>query len=144
MSISTRPMTTDDWRGIRNFGMSEFKQPYKMGKEFVMWLDKVREMAGVPMHPSSDYRTPEHNASVGGAKDSAHTDYPCEAVDIKMTPTPDDKNWNHARYRIITAALALGCTRIGMYPNGSLHLDRTEGERPGGRIWIAVDNPARS
>lgn len=142
MAFSSRTLTPAEWQGLTHFTPDEFNHPEKMGLEFMMALDGLREQAGVPMHPSSDYRSPEYNRSVGGAKDSAHTDTPCDSVDIKKAPTPDDPHWNHARFCIVRAALAAGWTRIGIYPNGSLHLDRTEDRRPGERLWVVVDNPA--
>lgn len=140
--FSSRTMLPDDWKGLQNFKASEFKHPEKMGYEFMVWLDKVRTLANVPMFVSSSYRDPGHNKAVHGAKDSAHSDIPCNAVDIRMAPTADDPNWNLARYRIQAAAQALGCIRIGIYLSGSMHLDRTEDRRPAPRFWIAVDNPA--
>lgn len=142
MSYSTRCMTPADWPQSTYFTASEFKVPEKMGYEFMLWLNKVRALAGVPMTITSSYRTPAYNASVGGAQDSAHTDTICEAVDIGTRPTAGDLHWNTARFYIIDAALKLGCRRIGIYPNGSLHLDRTESHRPAPRLWIAVDHPA--
>lgn len=136
-------MTAADWPVLKHFKSDEFAHPEKMGFEFMVWLDNVRTLANVPMRITSSYRSPEYNRSIGGAQDSAHTDDVCESVDIGKFPTPDDPNWNHARYRIIHAALTLGCVRLGIYPNGSLHLDRTESTRPHPRLWIAVDNPAR-
>ena len=138
MAYSTRTMTDADWSEIKHFKASEFNYPDKMGYQFLKWLDAVREEAGVGMHLVSDHRPPERNAAAGGAERSAHMDVPCNAVDIKKTPTPSDPNWNHTRYKIIKAALKLGCQRIGMYPNGSLHLDRGEDTHPAPRIWIAV------
>lgn len=35
-------------------------------------LNKFRSLYGIPMIVTSGYRTPDHNASVGGAKNSAH------------------------------------------------------------------------
>lgn len=142
MAFSSRTMTPADWRGLTHFTPAEFKAPEKMGAEFMVWLDGVRQQADVSMKIISSYRTPAYNASVGGAKDSAHTDDPCDAVDIGKDPTPSDPNWNRARFKIMQAALAGGCQRIGFYPSGSLHLDRTEGQRPAPRLWNAVDNPA--
>lgn len=144
MPFSTRTMRSDDWQDIRHFPPSEFRYPGKMGYEFMRWLDQVREKAGVPMQVVSSYRERDRNADVGGAADSAHCDEPCNAVDIGKRPRPDDKNWNRSRWKIITAAIELGCTRIGMYPSGSLHLDRTEDRRPSERVWVMVDNPART
>ena len=142
MPFSSRNMTAADWSGLTHFGPDEFAVPEAMGFEFMVWLDGVRQMANVPMHVTSSYRTPQHNAEVGGARDSAHVDKPCNAVDIGMTPTPADPHWHFARFKIVEAALNAGCGRIGFYPNGSLHLDRTEDKRPSPRLWNAVDNKA--
>jgi uncharacterized protein YcbK (DUF882 family) len=137
MAYSTRCMTDSDWSAIKHFKPNEFKDPSKMGFEFMLWLDKLRERANVPMRISSSYRSPEYNRQVGGAKDSAHTDVPCNAVDIDDIETSaTDPNWNYARFRIVKTALDLGCERIGTYRNGSLHLDRSESKRPSPRMWI--------
>ena len=135
MPYSTRCIEPHEWALIKHFRPEEFRHPEKVGFEFVRWLDMVRDRAGVPMRITSSYRSPEYNKEVGGAKDSAHTDVPCDAVDI-------GKPTNEARFRIIKAALEMGCVRIGLYSNGSLHLDRSEGKRPAPRIWCVVDNPA--
>lgn len=142
MPYSGRTMTDRDWSNLKYFTPGEFKHPEKMGAEFMLWLDNLREVAGVPMVITSSYRSPAYNAAIGGAQDSAHSDEPCNAVDIGRRPRKDDPNWNYTRYKIITAALRLGCTRIGIYKDGSLHLDRTEHERPSPRMWTMVDNPA--
>lgn len=141
MTYSTRTMQADDWAVLAYFTANEFTHPDKMGYEFMLWLDRVRARARVPMTVTSSSRTPEHNAEVHGAKDSAHVDVPCNSVDIGMRPTPDDPHWNLARGKIIFAAYELGGRRFGFYPNGSLHLDRTELIRPAA-FWFAVDNPA--
>lgn len=44
-------------------------------------LNKFRAIYGIPMYVTSGYRTPEHNAAIGGAKDSSHTT--CQACDFK-------------------------------------------------------------
>lgn len=131
-------MTPADWAQCPHFPVTEFRYPNRMGYEFMLWLERVRERAGVPMVITSSARTPEENAAAGGAPDSAHVDVPCEAVDIGMRPRPDDPNWNRSRYQIFEAAIALGCRRIGSYANGSLHLDRTEARRPAPRMWRVV------
>lgn len=133
--FSTRTMRSEDWAALRHFTPAEFHAPERMGYEFMRWLDEVRERAGVPMHPTSDWRSHAHNDAVGGATDSAHEDTPCDAIDLGERPRPDDPSWNYTRWRIVTTAIAMGCTRIGSYADGSLHLDRTEGRRPGQRMW---------
>lgn len=138
MRFSSRTMIATDWRRIRNFRPEEFKEPEKMGLEFVLWLDLVREEAAVPMRITSSYRSPAYNAAVGGASNSAHTDVPCNAVDIGMSPRANDPNWNHTRYQIVSVAMRRGCKRIGTYQNGSLHLDRSEDTRPAPRMWRVV------
>jgi len=138
MSFSTRVMRPPDWDELKHFQAGEFKEPDKMGYEFIRWLDRLRDEAAVPMKITSSYRSPAYNRGVGGATDSAHTDVPCNAVDIGMTLSDDDPNWNFARYQIINAAMYQGCQRIGTYANGSLHLDRSEGKRPHPRMWRVV------
>src|SRR3990167_4075166 len=123
-------MLAADWAKLRHFRASEFQRPERMGFEFMQWLDELRAIAAVPIITTSSYRTPEHNRAVGGATNSAHSDTPCNAIDIGERPRPDDPNWNFSRWSILTAAIKLGCQRIGMYANGSLHLDRSEGKRP--------------
>ena len=135
MPFSTRAMRPEDWKTVRYFRPSEFQAPHLMGLEFIRWLDTVRDRAGVPIHITSSYRTPEHNEEVGGASDSAHTDVPCNAVDIGERPTPSDPHWSRARFAIIDTALALGCQRIGSYADGSLHLDMTHDRRPSKVMW---------
>lgn len=136
--FSTRTMTDADWPTIRNFSKHEFNYPEAMGYEFVQWLDQLRDLAGVPIHLVSDHRPPERNAAAGGASNSAHMDLPCNAVDIGKRPTPDDPNWNRHRFAIIRAAMRLGCTRLGLYPSGSLHVDRAEDTRPAPRLWTSA------
>lgn len=143
MEFSTRTMTAKDWNEITFFKPSEFNHPEKLGYEFVKWLDKLRRHAKVSITPGGDWRDEKRNIEVGGSKDSAHTDEICNALDIKVKPTPSDPNWSKARFAIIKTALDLGCRRIGMYSDGRLHLDMTHDKRAADVIWIAVTNPAK-
>ena len=136
--FSSRTMTDRDWAMVKHFAPHEFKEPSKMGFEFVMWLDRLRTQAGVPMHITSSYRSPAYNAAVGGATDSAHTDVPCNAIDIGERPRTDDPNWNYSRFVIVSTAIMMGCRRIGTYANGSLHLDMSHDTRPAPRMWRVV------
>lgn len=138
MAFSTRCMTSEDWSilaiefGAAYFSPSEFKEPHRMGYEFMRLLFQIRMDAGVPMRPTSSYRAPWYNRLIGGAKDSAHMDEPiCDAIDIGCKSNED-------RYHIVGAFYKNGCTRIGIYKNGSLHLDRTEGRRPANRLWTVI------
>lgn len=134
--FSNRTMTNADWDAIKQyFKKSEFKHPDKMGYEFMQELVKVRELAGTPMIITSSYRDPAYNKRVGGAKNSAHTDEPCNAIDV----TPRD---SVQRFAIIRAAILCGFVRIGIYKNGSIHLDRSEDVRPANVLWTIVSNPA--
>lgn len=139
MSFSTRPITPADWATIVHFTPPEFIDhgtgqncADKMGLEFIRWLDQVRTAAGIPMTISSSYRDPAYNASIHGASNSAHMQVPCEAVDV--VPAGDQD-----RYHVIHAALLAGCVRIGIYGNGSLHLDRAESDHPSPALWTIVD-----
>lgn len=136
MAYSTRAMLPADWQLLRHFQPEEFKAPEKMGYQFMLALDKLAEQAGVPCRVTSSFRSKAYNKSVGGAKDSAHTDEPlCEAVDLSPRNNAD-------RFEIMAAAILNGWDRIGLYKNGSLHFDKTSGRRPARRLWCVVDNPA--
>lgn len=141
--FSSRRMAPADWAGVRYFKAGEFKYPDRMGYEFVMWLDELRHRAGVPVYLAGDYRTKARNLQVGGAADSPHVEIPCNAIDISYKPTASDPNWNYTRAVLIATAIELGCRRIGIYPNGGLHFDRTEDVRPAPRFWVRVDNPVK-
>ncbi len=136
MPFSTRSMTANDWAKCKAFTPQEFNYPHKLGYEFVMWLEQVRARAGVPMHPSSDWRDPARNEAAGGASKSAHMDALCDAADF-AGETPGVPMPGKHRLAIVKAALELGCTRIGIYENGSVHLDRTEDRRPSS-LWVKV------
>jgi zinc D-Ala-D-Ala carboxypeptidase len=77
-----------------------------LDKEFVALLDQARHLAGVPFVISSGYRTPEHNADVGGANDSAH----CKGLAIDLVVTNDI-----SAGCILKGLYAVGLTRIGLY-----------------------------
>lgn len=139
MAFSTRSMTDADWASIQHFTAAEFVDhgtrqncAANMGAEFVQWLDGVRGAAGIPFTITSSYRDPAHNAAVGGATHSAHMEIPCNAVDVM--PGGDED-----RYHIIKAAIDAGCVRVGIYKDGSVHLDRAESTHPSPALWTVVD-----
>lgn len=68
-----------DWTHVRYFRASEFDSPDQPGlakggmqNAIVMALDRIRARGGFPIIISSGYRTPAHNAEVGGVDGSAH------------------------------------------------------------------------
>lgn len=130
--FSTRTMGKDDWAGLKRLKAFQFRAPDKMGYEFIVWLDGVLDETNLGFTITSSYRDPGHNAAVGGATQSAHMDVPCEAADIVMALG------GKGRMRLIIKALAAGCRRIGVYDNGSVHLDRTEDRRPADVLWTKV------
>ena len=56
---------------------------YNMDVDFLAKLDEAREYAGIPFVINSAYRSPEHNARIGGKPNSSHLRG--LAVDIKAT-----------------------------------------------------------
>lgn len=87
----------------------------KMDKEFLLTLDKLRELVNKPLSISSSYRSKLYNAALNGAKASMHLKG--RAVDIPCTSSS-------LRAKIIRNALNLGLS-CGVYKN-----------------WVHVDNRA--
>jgi len=50
-------------------------------EELLKRVNLFRAKYGIPMYVNSGYRNPEHNASIGGAKNSSHC--MCQAIDFK-------------------------------------------------------------
>lgn len=84
-----------------------------MDAEFLGLLDKVREEAGIPLVLNCAYRSREHDIAKGRSGNSAHTKG--KAVDIRCSQ-------GSTCFRIVSAALKCGITRIGI-GNGFVHLD---------------------
>jgi zinc D-Ala-D-Ala carboxypeptidase len=77
-------------------------------------LQALRTRLGKPLTIVSAYRSPEHNARVGGATRSKHMDG--TAFDISMA--------NHDPETFIAAARAVGFLGIGTYPRSNfVHVD---------------------
>jgi len=101
------------------FEYSEFDSPDQEGSyehmnvEFLNKLAQARKIAAVGFKITSGYRSPAHNAKVGGVKGSSHTNG--HAVDI-YAPTSTQK------YLIINALLQAGFNRIGVAKN-FIHVD---------------------
>ena len=104
---------------MRYFNIKEFDSPDKkdsgmlMSPNTLLMLDEARHLAGVPFKITSGYRTRRHNKLVGGVNGSSHTKG--LAVDIRCKSSAD-------RFKIITSALDVGFSRIGISGN-FVHLD---------------------
>ena len=85
----------------------------KMDKTFLLRLDEARERAGIPFIINSAYRTPEHNAKIGGKPNSSHLKG--LAVDISVTNS-------RQRFIILNALIDVGFTRIGI-ADTFIHID---------------------
>ena len=81
--------------------------------QLVDMLDKAREFAGVPFLITCGYRSPEHNAEIGGAPNSAHTRV--LAVDLRCADS-----WT--RFRMVRGLIFAGFNRIETAP-AHVHAD---------------------
>jgi zinc D-Ala-D-Ala carboxypeptidase len=101
------------------FKYEEFDSPDEPGSginmdaSFIGALERVRERCAFPFIITSGYRTPSHNAVVGGKRDSAHLKG--LAADILISDCT-------RRFDIVKAALALGFRRLEI-----------------GRDWVHLD-----
>ena len=112
------------------FNYSEFDSPDEPGsgnnmdQDFLEMLDEARSRAGVPFAITSGYRSEEHNAAVGGQRDSSHLKG-C-AADIVAYTSRD-------RFLIVTALLESGFDRIGIGED-FIHVD-SDWEKAGNLVW---------
>ena len=116
---------------MKYFTIDEFDSPdapgsgVNMHQELLELLDEMRAIYGKPIVITSGYRTPEHNAKVGGVDTSSHLKG--LAVDIAI------KN-NTERYEIIRIAMLLGIKRIGT-GSGFVHID-IDNSKPQNVNWL--------
>lgn len=80
---------------------------------FLRMLNHARQIAGIPFRINSGFRTPEHNAKVGGTENSSHLKG--FAADIHATSSS-------YKYEILSALLKAGFTRIGI-ADSFIHVD---------------------
>lgn len=115
---------------MKYFKPSEFAcnccKQENIDEKLVAKLDLARELAGIPFKINSAYRCPKHNANVGGVKDSSHVGG--YAVDVAVPNCSSS-----ARYKMVTAFLVSGFTRIGIY-NSFIHVD-IDPNKPEKVIW---------
>jgi len=110
------------WDDLDYFSPSEFDYPDEMDSTLLYALEEIREMAGVPIFVSSDYRPGDPNAHGHG-----------KAVDITDDLNSDGitSRW---RFLVTRAALSKGIRRIGVYDK-HIHLDVWE-DGPQDVLWI--------
>ena len=84
-----------------------------MNVDFLAKLDEAREFAGIPFIINSAYRSPEHNAKIGGKPNSSHLKG--LAVDIKATDS-------RTRFLVLEALISVGFNRIGI-ADTFIHVD---------------------
>lgn len=84
-----------------------------MDANFLHKLDKARELAGMPFIINSAYRSPEHNAKIGGRPNSSHLKGLAVDISVKDSRT---------RFIILDALIKVGFNRIGI-ANSFIHVD---------------------
>tara|TARA_R110000824_G_scaffold51324_12_gene143291 strand:- start:3625 stop:4116 length:492 start_codon:yes stop_codon:yes gene_type:complete len=108
---------------IKHFNLSEFDctcgecshKGEDMDIDFMIKLDRARELAGVPFKITSGARCVDHNKSIGGVSKSSHCNLPCNASDISVTDSMQ-------RFKIVENLIKAGFTRIGIGKN-FIHCD---------------------
>lgn len=95
-----------------------------MNADFLNKLDEAREIANIPFIINSAYRSPEHNAKIGGKPNSSHIKG--LAVDISVTNS-------RQRFIVLNALLNVGFTRIGI-ADTFIHVD-LDSEKSKDVIW---------
>ncbi len=90
---------------LKHFKTREIKD---LRPELAIRLDMARGIAGVPFRITSGFRTPEHNAAVGGKDNSAHLRG--WAADL-FVPTVS----NRTRYHLVRGLFLAGFRRVVLY-----------------------------
>ncbi len=121
-------------RYSKNFTSTDFPNgtPHP---DFMMRLQRARNIYGKPMYITSGGRTAEHNTSVGGVADSSHLideNDKFRAADIRCRSSVD-------RYRMVTALLEAGFKRIGIYMESHIHAD-DHPDKPQNVMWTGKSN----
>ena len=104
---------------------------HAMDRTFMAWVEHVRERYGQPMHVSSAFRCPDHNAAVSSTgRQGPHTTG--KAIDIRI--------YGRQAHQLMTYALHAGVFGLGVAQRGLraerfVHLDmllavETQGPRP--------------
>ena len=134
----SNPMAAAAMLDSRNTGSPDERQDNKsnsksggLGQGINSKLKQIEGSFG-GLQVTSGYRSPEHNAKVGGAKNSAHMRG--NAVDVKFGGGVP------ATLKFIEAASKAGIGGIGVYSPGSVHID-TESKRAWGPDYHATSVP---
>ena len=104
---------------MKYFNYEEFDSPdvqgsgQMMNEKILKMIDATRAALGKPIHINSGYRTPKHNAYVGGVESSSHLQG--LAIDI-------DCDTSSERFELIEILLAIGFNRIGI-ASSFIHVD---------------------
>jgi uncharacterized protein YcbK (DUF882 family) len=117
-----------DLRNINKLIMSKYFEEINDGNmdlDFLSKLDDARELAGIPFKINSAYRTPEHNAKVGGKPNSSHLKG--LAVDISATDS-------RSRFIVLEALMRVGFNRIGV-AKSFIHVDDDK-EKSERVVWV--------
>jgi len=104
--------------GVRHFKPHEFNAPERMDHDFLMRLDAARSVAGIPFVVS-------HVRQFRPGDDGDHGQG--TGVDIRCHDS-------RSRYIILTAALAVGFNRIGVY-NRHIHVGSSPVLAPN-VVWV--------
>ena len=128
---------SDGTKASKNFSWAEFFCPSSgsmiledMVFEHISKLQKLRDEYG-PQKVNSGYRSPEHNAIVGGAKSSMHLRFATDITPIGWKDSQEDLQEFFDEIEEDAKHLAFG--GIGRY-NTFIHLDcRTLIDRPKAR-----------
>ena len=99
-----KAITVAFWESLRYFSRDEFEAPDEMSMELLSLLDHARGIAGVPFVINSSFREGDEGSHGKGV-----------AVDISCR-----HSW--VRFRIVSALLEVGCSRIGIYRH-HVHVD---------------------
>ena len=109
-----------EWSQIKNFRPAEFNHPDSLDPKLIRWLDRARQIAGIPFEITSDFRPGDPRAHGLG-----------KAVDIRARSS-------RARKLIVEGLLAAGFNRIGIYDK-HIHADVADGpDFPQNVIWLGT------
>jgi len=120
--------------GLKYFSQSDFDKcnpPCRldeMDDKFMQKLDIARQIAKIPIIPTSGFRSEEWELKQGRDGTSSHTKG--LAIDLKAEDSP-------TRYKLINSLLSVGLYRIGIGKN-FIHVDMDKDKSPK-VIWHYYD-----